>query len=210
MGLAIDRLSVMRGGRLVVDGLSLVAAAGEAVVLTGRNGAGKTTLLRAIAGLLQPEAGTVVLSPPTGTADDTVAERCHFIGHLDGVKAALTVEENARFAADWLGGGRDPIDAALDRVGLGGLGPVAGRFLSAGQRRRLALCRLLVAPRPVWLLDEPTASLDAAGHAMLASVAAGHLAGGGIVIAATHVPLGIAGARMLPLGSDAGGNPEVA
>lgn len=192
-------LSVARGGRIVVDGLSLAVAAGEAVVLTGRNGAGKTTLLRAIAGFLAPEAGTVALSPPTGTGEDTVAERCHFVGHLDGVKGALTVEENARFAADWLGGPREGVDGALGRVGLGVLGPVAARFLSAGQRRRLALCRLLVAPRPVWLLDEPTASLDTAGQAMLAAITAEHLAGGGIVIAATHMPLGIAGARTLPI-----------
>lgn len=200
MTLKVEALVVARGGRIVVRDLSLAVAPGEALLLTGRNGAGKTTILRAVAGFLTPEAGRVRLLPPTGGDGDTVAERCHFVGHLDGAKAALTVEENARFWADFQGGVSGRVADALERVGLGGLGPIAVRFLSAGQRRRLALSRLLLAPRPIWLLDEPTASLDAAGQAMLAAIAGEHLAHGGMLMAATHLALGIAGARALAIG----------
>lgn len=200
LSLVVESLSVARGGRLVLTDVSFMVAPGEALMLTGANGAGKTTLLRTVAGFLAPEAGRVRLTPPTGVEDDDVAGRCHFVGHLDGVKGALTVAENLAFAADWLGGDRNGTWRAIEDVGLAGLEPVAARFLSAGQRRRVALARLLVAPRPVWLLDEPTASLDAAGQALLARMAETHMTRGGLVVAATHLPLGITGARETRLG----------
>ncbi len=166
--------------------------------MTGPNGAGKTTLLRAVAGLIRPEAGKVSLEG--GEADATVGEQCHFVGHLNAVKPSLTAIENLRFWKDALGGDEQPLARALERFGLGEMADVPGGYLSAGQKRRIGLARLLVAQRPVWLLDEPTVSLDAASVSTFAAIVAEHLAGGGIAIAATHVPLGIAGARELRLG----------
>jgi len=211
MHLVADNLSVERGGRLVIAGLSLAVAAGEAVVLTGPNGAGKTTLLRALAGFLKPVGGCVRLEG--GRADAEIIEQCHWVGHRDGVKASLSVEENATFWARYLGRGASAsapmperpddkrnVQDALDRVGIGALSSVPAAYLSAGQRRRLGLSRLLLARRPLWLLDEPTAALDAAGSQMLAGLMREHLAGGGLAVAATHLPLGLAGARELRLG----------
>lgn len=196
MQLSIDSLVLERGGRRLIENLSLKVTAGEALEIRGPNGTGKTTLLRAIAGFLEPVAGTIAL---TGSdADATVGEQCHFIGHLNGVRASLTVAENARFWADFLGPGGAP-DAALERIGLGALADIPTRYLSAGQRRRLGLARLLLAARPLWLLDEPTVSLDQEGVATLAAIAGEHLSRGGLIVAATHLPLAIRGARELRL-----------
>jgi heme exporter protein A len=182
-------LGCVRGGREVFAGLDFAVAAGEALALTGRNGAGKTSLLRLIAGLLEPSAGRVELAG--GTPEASIAEQAHYMGHRDALKPALSVLENLRFWYAFLGG-RDALPAsALDSVGLGGLGGLPAGYLSAGQRRRLALARLVAAPRPVWLLDEPTAALDTAGQQRLAELMRAHLAGGGIIVAATHGPLGI-------------------
>ena len=212
MRLIADSISVERGGRLVIAGLSLTVADGEAVVLTGPNGAGKTTLLKALAGFVKSVRGSVRLEG--GAAEAEILEQCHWVGHRDGVKASLTVEENAAFWGRYLGGGasapaperqgdEQEVRAALDRVGIGALAGVPAGYLSAGQKRRLGLSRLVIARRPLWLLDEPTAALDAAGSEMLASLVREHVASGGLAIAATHLPLGIPGARELRLGGGA-------
>lgn len=197
MRLIVENLRVLRGDRAVLENQSFRVAAGGALLLTGPNGAGKTTLLRAVAGLIRPEAGKVSLE---GGEADAVGEQCHFVGHLNAVKPSLTAIENLRFWKDALGGDEQPLARALERFGLGEMADVPGGYLSAGQKRRIGLARLLVAQRPVWLLDEPTVSLDAASVSTFAAIVAEHLAGGGIAIAATHVPLGIAGARELRLG----------
>ena len=202
MHLITENLSIERGGRTIIDGLSFAVADGEALVLTGPNGAGKTTLIRAVAGFLAPLSGSVRLDG--GMADTPIAEQCHYVGHRDGVKGSLSVAENARFWGSYLGG-VGAIDGVLERVGLAALAGVPAAYLSAGQRRRLGLARLLLAQRPLWLLDEPTVSLDASGVAMLAGLVAEHLAAGGLVLAATHIPLGLARARELRLGVRLGG-----
>lgn len=204
--LRVEGLVCHRGGRAVIDGLEFAVVAGDALVITGRNGAGKTSLLRAIAGLLRPVAGRIVLAG--GDPECTVGEQSHFLGHLDPVKQALTVAENLSFWVDCLGacGGHTPSEA-LARVGLADLADVPGGYLSAGQRRRLSLARLLAIRRLVWLLDEPTATLDAAGQSQFAEFVAAHLAERGIVVAATHQPLDIVRAKELrlePASSDAG------
>jgi heme exporter protein A len=199
-------LTIERGGRVILRDLSFGAAAGEALVLTGRNGAGKTTLLRAIAGFLRPVSGSVLLDG--GDPELSVGEQCHWIGHLNAVKGALTTVENLRF---WvaLAGDRAvgqghaldsrAVDAALARFDLAPLANIPARVLSAGQTRRLALARLVLLSRPIWLLDEPTVSLDAVSQRMLAEVIDAHTAGGGVAIAATHFPLGLADVRELAL-----------
>jgi heme exporter protein A len=202
MRLAGHDLGCVRGGRTVFAGLDFTAEAGEALAVTGRNGAGKTTLLRLIAGLLEPERGRIELAG--GAPELTVAEQAHYLGHRDALKPALSVLENLRFWYAFLGGGDAPIASAiagtLDAVGLGGLAGLPAGYLSAGQRRRLSIARLLAAPRPIWLLDEPSAALDSAGQERLTELMRAHLAGGGILVAATHGPLGLA-ARELRLES---------
>ena len=202
--LAILNLSITRGGRVLIDGLSFEVGGGEALALTGPNGAGKTTLLRTIAGFIEPSRGTIALVEPQSRDPGPLAERCHFVGHLNAVRASLTVEENARFWCRYLGGSDAGVEAAIDRVGLGELASTPTGYLSAGQKRRLALARLLLSPRPLWLLDEPTAALDAAGQAMLVAIADAHLDAGGLIVAATHAPLGFQGMRELRLGASGG------
>ncbi len=197
MQLIAENLALERGGRRIFEGLAFLVAAGEALVLTGPNGAGKSTLIRGIAGFLPPVEGSIRLEG--GAAEADIAEQCHFVGHRDGVKAALSVRENAAFTSHYLGEG-DDVAPALERLGLDALAEVPAAYLSAGQRRRLGLARLLLARRPLWLLDEPTVSLDAASVATLAGIVKEHLAGGGLVVAATHTPLGLEGARELRLG----------
>jgi heme exporter protein A len=199
MKLVADRLACIRGGRTLFTGLSFAVEPGRALVLTGPNGAGKTTLIRIIAGLLAPTAGKIALDG--GDPGRGVSEQCHYVGHLNAVKASLTVEENARFWGRYLGGGDGRLVPALSAFGLGGLRDIPAGYLSAGQRRRLGLARVLLAERPIWLLDEPTASLDSESQGMLAGAVDAHLAGGGLVVAATHAPLGYANARELTLGS---------
>ena len=201
MRLVAEKLVVARGGRPVLDGVSLAVEAGGALTVLGPNGAGKSTLLRALAGLLKPLSGEVRLDSEDGFEP---CERMHLLGHLDAVKNGLSVLRNLRFARDVLGGDGD-LGAALARVGLAGLSDLPGGVLSAGQRRRLALARLLAAPRPVWLLDEPTAALDAAGQTLLGELVAEHRAKGGLVVAATHLPLGFEASATLELGRSSGG-----
>ncbi|RXF69607.1 heme ABC exporter ATP-binding protein CcmA [Hansschlegelia zhihuaiae] len=198
MKLVAEDLTVSRGGRLVLVGVGFAVAAGGALAVVGPNGAGKSTLLRTLAGLITPDSGSVRIEGD----DDEPRERMHLLGHLDAVKAGLTVERNLRFARDALGG-EGVLQAALDHVGLGALAELPGAVLSAGQRRRLALARLICAPRPVWLLDEPTAALDAAGQRLLERLVAEHRAKGGLVVAATHMELGFEDAETLDLGKSA-------
>jgi heme exporter protein A len=197
-------LTLRRGSRTVLSGLSLEVTRGEALLLTGPNGAGKTTLLRALAGLLPPASGSIRVEGSGGDPD--LLEACHYVGHRNGLKAALTVAENAAFWGAYLDTGHgegltEEVWTALERFGLAPLADIPAGYLSAGQQRRLALTRLLVARRSVWLLDEPTVSLDAAAAALLAEVVADHLRAGGLAVAATHVELGLSGARELRLGA---------
>jgi heme exporter protein A len=197
MRLIVESLGLDRGGRHIVSALSFNLDQGEAMVLTGPNGAGKTTLLRALAGFLPPIEGSIRLEG--APADVEIAEQCHFIGHRDGVKGALSVLENLRFTSRYLGNGTG-VDAALDRLGLTDLAHVPAAYLSAGQRRRVGLARLMLAKRPLWLLDEPTVSLDASSVVALAEIVQEHVAGGGMAVVATHIPLGLTGAKELTLG----------
>jgi heme exporter protein A len=202
MRLIVEHLAQTRGNRTLFRDLSFSVASGEVLVLTGPNGTGKTTLLRMLAGLIQPEAGTVTLDG--GDAERSVGEQAHLVGHNNAIKAQLTVAENAAAWAAILGGAED-IGSALDALDLTALAAIPTQFLSAGQKRRLGLVRLLVAPRPLWLLDEPTVSLDVASTARVAGLVRAHIANGGLAIAATHVPLGFDGARELVLEADAAG-----
>jgi heme exporter protein A len=201
MELAADNVSCVRGGREVFGGLSFSVASGEALIVTGHNGAGKSSLLRAIAGLVRLAAGRLTLHG--GDAEMSVGEQAHYLGHLDAVKPGLSVLENIRFWTAYFGG-QEPLKrakTALDAVELGALGALPAAYLSAGQRRRLSLARLVAVPRPLWLLDEPTTALDVAAQARLAGLMRDHLAGGGIIVTATHGDVGLTGARELRLGA---------
>jgi heme exporter protein A len=197
MRLVVDKLTCRRGDRVIFSDLSFALSEGEAVMLTGPNGAGKTTLLRVIAGLMPPAGGHVLLD---GDDAAVAPERCHYVGHRDGIRLSLTAGENIDFWCRYLGGEPNAAATALDRLGIGTLEDVPAAYLSAGQRRRLGLARLLAAPRAIWLLDEPTTSLDAQAQATLAALMAAHRAGGGIVVAATHAPLGLDAVREIALG----------
>ncbi len=185
--LQLRGLSVRRGGRLLFSDLSLDLAPGEACALTGANGAGKTSLLRAVAGLVHAEAGEIAF----GGADPASARGAglHFISHQDGLKPGRTAREELEFWSRWTGGAAASSTAAAEALELGPLLELEVRRLSAGQRRRLALARLLGAPRPLWLLDEPLSPLDAGWRRRFSQMMADHLAGGGIILAAVHDPL---------------------
>jgi heme exporter protein A len=199
MELIGEDLVCVRGGREVFSGLGFRVRAGEALLLTGPNGAGKSSLLRLIAGLLRPAAGRIALTG--GDSELSVAEQAHYLGHQDALKPSLTVRENLRFWADFLGGGSGFLTDALAAVGLEELADLPAGYLSAGQRRRLSLARLLAAPRPLWLLDEPTAALDTTAQGRLAELMRRHLDGRGLIVAATHGPLGLDAAHSLRLGA---------
>lgn len=190
-------LVCIRGGRVVFDDLSFAVSSGEALVVTGPNGAGKSSLLRQIAGLVEIADGALALEG--GEAEASLSEQAHYIGHLDALKSAMSVRETAAFWSGFLGGAQSDIDAAFEVFDLGALADLPVAYLSAGQRRRLALARLLIAPRPLWLLDEPSVALDAASLARLIAAMERHLLGGGIVVAATHQELGLSSAFSLDL-----------
>jgi heme exporter protein A len=190
----------VRGGREVFSGLDFAASSGEALAVTGPNGSGKTSLLRLIAGLLTMAGGSIALEG--GETELTLPEQAHYLGHRDALKPALSVAENLCFWRDFLGGEAFDVRESLAAVGLDHAAQLPAAYLSAGQRRRLSIARLLVVRRPVWLLDEPTSALDTAGQDLFAGVMREHLAGGGIIIAATHTPLGI-DARELRMGGAA-------
>jgi heme exporter protein A len=195
----IDGLALQRGERLLFRDFGLALAAGEAVALTGANGAGKTSLLRAVAGFIRPLAGRVRFDGGEGTIEAEEARRggCHLVGHQDGLKGGRTAREELAFQAGWLGGRPE---GAAERLGLTRLLDLEVRRLSAGQRRRLALARLIAAPRALWLLDEPLAPLDAASRALMGAIMAEHLAAGGLILAAVHDPLPI-DARPVEIGA---------
>jgi heme exporter protein A len=194
MRLVAEHLGLERGARRLFAGLSFTLSQGEALIVTGPNGAGKSSLLRGLAGLLRFAEGKAALEG--GQAELTMPEQTHYLGHADSLKSALTAGENLEFWSALLGGGAEGASAALGRLGLPHVADFPVRALSAGQKRRVALARLLVAKRPLWLLDEPTTALDAAAQDLFASLMREHLAGGGIVVAATHAPLGIEAASL--------------
>ncbi|MEW6631391.1 MAG: heme ABC exporter ATP-binding protein CcmA [Pseudomonadota bacterium] len=199
MRLIAENLGGERGGETVFSGIGFTLEKGEALVVTGPNGSGKSTLLRVVAGLLPAAEGRVQVE---GGGDDfpSVASASHYLGHLNAMKTALSVEENLGFWRAFQGEQGSSVDEALETVGLGGIGHLPFGYLSTGQRRRASIAKLLVSRRPVWLLDEPTAGLDKASEGRFAGLMRGHLQDGGIVVAATHLPLGLEGVKELRMG----------
>ena len=193
----VQGLTCERGGRRIFRDLSFAAATGQVLTLEGPNGAGKSSALRILAGLLAPAAGEIRMQMSAGYAVTDSEERGRltgWIGHYDGIKAQLSVIENARFFAA-LYGARIDVAGVLDHVGLKRLAELPAQYLSAGQRRRLGLARLILSNRPLWLLDEPLSSLDAAGRRLAAQLIGEHCDDGGIAIVATHETLGVDAAR---------------
>jgi heme exporter protein A len=201
-GLDVEGLSLRRGDRTLFRDVAFVLEQGGTLALEGPNGAGKTSLLRAVAGFLEPQAGHIRLRTKDGADVDAAEERLEFIGwlgHHDGAKSQMTPREVLAFFARYYGAPGNITDA-LGRVGLARASDLPVQYLSAGQKRRLALARLWLAARPLWLLDEPLAALDAAGKALAAELIAAHCKAGGLAVAATHEPLGLPCMR-LSLGS---------
>lgn len=199
MRLIAENLGGERGGETVFSGIGFALEKGQALVVTGPNGVGKSTLLRVIAGLLPAAEGRVRIE---GGPEDfpSVASACHYLGHQNAMKPALSVAENLRFWRDFSGAPALSVEEALETVGLDGIGHLPFGYLSTGQRRRAAIAKLLVSRRPLWLLDEPTAGLDKASEARFGGVMRGHLKDGGMVVAATHLPLGLEGTKELRMG----------
>jgi heme exporter protein A len=197
MRLAGRGIRCVRGGREVFSALDFEVSSGEALAITGANGSGKTSLLRLIAGLLTVAAGSIDLEG--GEAELSLPEQAHYLGHRDALKPALSVLENLTFWRDFLGGDASDPAESLTAVGLDHAARLPAAYLSAGQRRRLSIARLLAVRRPIWLLDEPTNALDTAGQNMFAGLMQDHLARGGLIVAATHAPLGLP-ARELRIG----------
>ena len=201
MRLVAENLTLERGGRRLVAGLSFALGDGEALIVTGPNGAGKSSLLRGLAGLLPFSAGHTRLEG--GAAALTMAEQTHYLGHADSLKSALSARENLSFWAALFGGAAVSETEALRRLGLPHVADFPVRALSAGQKRRVALARLLVAQRPLWLIDEPTTALDAGAQQLFAAAMRAHLADGGLIVAATHAPLGLESAQTIRLSGGA-------
>lgn len=195
--LTAEKLTLMRGDRILFSGLSFRVGAGQALAVEGANGAGKSSLLRLIAGFLAQQSGSLTVKDGDRSISDG-EERGHFVGwlgHQDGLKPQLTVAEQLGFFAHLYRSASDPA-ALLEELGLARQAQLPCRYLSAGQRRRLALARLLASGRPLWLLDEPFAALDSAGQDLVGRLMALHCGAGGIVIAATHDPLGLGNASL--------------
>lgn len=208
MLLTAENLSARRGEDLIFMNVSLKLTSGHALVLTGPNGSGKSTLLRVLAGLLRPESGTVKIAGEGIEPDMGAPEASHYLGHRNAMKQELTVFENLCFWKDFLGDFNDGpsmgIEKAADTVGLSGITHLPFGYLSAGQQRRFAMAKLLVAWRPIWILDEPTAALDASADVMFTGLVTAHLEKGGLVVAATHQPLGLEDAQELRMTGFAG------
>jgi heme exporter protein A len=188
--LIVSELACERGGRVLFSGMGFAVQSGGAALLTGPNGAGKTSLLSILAGLSKPLLGEARLEDARGEEAE-LSEEAHLIGHRDGLKSQLLVSENLGFSQALLGSPSLSPKSALAALGLEHVLDLPCAYLSAGQRRRVALARLLVSRRPLWLLDEPAAALDSASRALLTRLMGEHLAAGGLVVAATHEPLGI-------------------
>jgi len=205
MRLSASSIAIERGGRRLFADLSFDAAAGQALIVTGPNGSGKSSLLRAIFGLLPLAAGRIAWEG--GAAGASLGDEAHYFGHLDALKGALSAAENLSFWAASLAAprpaGAASVAGALERVGLAHVGDLPAHALSAGQKRRVALARLLVAFRPLWLLDEPLSALDAGAQARLSDIMRDHLASGGLIVAATHAPLGLQRPMTIELGASA-------
>lgn len=186
-----ESLAIARGDRLLFQGLSFTLEAGQAISLTGRNGAGKTSLLRAIAGFLRPLSGRIAFTAETGAidADEARSNALHMAGHQDGLKANRRARDEFEFQARWTGATGAGIARAREALDLDVLFDLEVRKLSAGQRRRLSLGRLVASPRPLWLLDEPLAPLDADHRKAFGALMAEHLKSGGMILAAVHDPL---------------------
>ncbi|MGB8276138.1 MAG: heme ABC exporter ATP-binding protein CcmA [Alphaproteobacteria bacterium] len=200
-------LVCVRGERVVFAGLTFALASGDALLLVGPNGSGKSTLLRLMAGLLRPAAGSILWQGAPITADPgSHNRRLHYVGHLDAVKPALTVRENLSFWASFNGSSRteDAISGALRHFAIEHLSDIPARLLSAGQRRRLSLSRLLAVKAPLWLLDEPTVALDRASIAALAEAVRQHRENGGMAVIATHAAIEMEAAITLELSGSAG------
>ena len=206
-GIAAHGLACVRGGRTVFTGVDFAVPPGGALVLRGPNGSGKSSLLRLLAGLLAPAAGTITWNGAPAAADpEALHARLRYVGHLDAVKPALTVAENLAFWAR-LHGGEGDVAESLESLAIGHLAAVPARLLSAGQRRRLALARIVAAPAPLWLLDEPTVTLDEQSVAIVEALIAAHRGGGGLVVVATHAGLDVPGADKLDLAAAGGVSP---
>ncbi len=216
MRLVVDQITGMRGGNILFSQMSFILEQGQGLIVTGANGSGKSTLLRVLAGLMRPSEGTVRLEDEHGQT----MMACHYLGALNAMKDQLTVRENLAFWAAHLGHedrpetarkpprddtphAREPLEAALEAVRLPHVIDTPFGYLSTGQKRRVAIARLLVVHCPVWLVDEPTSGLDRASESLFADIAKNYLAGGGILVAATHLPLGIDGLQHLQIGSEA-------
>lgn len=199
MRISASNLDCVRGSREIFRNVNFSLSSGQALAVLGPNGAGKSSLLRIVAGLLRLDSGRIALDG--GDPEVTLPEQAHYLGHQDALKPSLSVAENLSFWARYLGEGRADLTEPLEAVGLAAIRDLPAGYLSAGQRRRLSIARLVAVPRPIWLLDEAAAALDQAAQARLVDLMRSHLAGGGLILAATHAPLGLEGVRELRLGA---------
>jgi heme exporter protein A len=197
MRLSASDLACRRGGRDVFAGIGFSVESGQSLTIRGRNGAGKSSLLRMVAGLLRVAAGRIALQG--GDPELTLGEQAHYLGHQDALKPSLSVGENLRFWTEFLGDNAADFSGPLAAVGLDALADLPAAYLSAGQRRRLSIARLLAVKRPIWLLDEPASTLDVAAQQRLNELMRTHLVGGGLILAAAHGPIGLDDAKELRL-----------
>lgn len=200
MKITVENLDVVRGEDVIFSGISFDVKPGRALIVRGANGSGKSTLLRALAGLLPIAGGAISYDDPEGEfGEASLQELCHYLGHENAMKASMSVGENLQFWQEFAGQAHMDTEEALEMVGLGGLSSIPFPHLSTGQRRRASIARLLVSYRPVWVLDEPTSGLDAGSEKQFSALMQTHLDDGGLIIAATHVPLGLSGAVEIDL-----------